>query len=414
MFGALAELIVPFFALKEIIKQGRHPLFPERFGEGRWDKINKVDIWLHGASLGEIEGVIPVAKELLKRGYKLHLTSTTLTGQEAIKRAELPCSQSLLPFDHPRSWRRIFKHFRPSLFLNFETELWPNLFNECKQRGIPIVIINGRISDKSFPRYHLLSPLMNEVFKIPKKFIVQTETDKERFLALGVELSKLKVVNSTKYEPLAKATLAEDKLNNFQKAVGYSTNQLIFTGGSVRKEEEEIFLAACKEILKLEPSVRIILAPRHPERFKEISQIIEKYQIPYSRRSEGGKITDNPLLLLDTLGELRFAYACSTIAFVGGSLVNLGGHNPLEPAAFSLPVIMGQYSKNVHDIVLALKFEKGIFEVTDGAHLVSTVLELINNEGLRKSFGQNANKVLLRYGDAVGRSITEIEEFLPR
>ena len=366
---------------------------PERRLLGDWQTAQFAPgtVWCHAASVGEVIGLAPLLNEL-KAEAPLLLTTTSVTGKnEAIKR-ELADNVLLLPFDHPTLVEKALATVNPRLLVVSETELWPNLLFSAQRQGVRCLLVNGRISDYSFPNYQRFRSLIQPALSVFENVLVQTPADRERFVALGAEPSTVDVVGSTKYDT-ADALASEEELSSFAAQLGIDRDKPCFVAGSVRELEDKTVVEAYLQAKMQHPELQLLIAPRHPERFDEASNLLSSMGLNHWRRSAGEAPGAQEVVLLDTLGELRMAYGLGTVSFVGGSLVNIGGHNPLEPAAYGQAVLLGPHTSTVRDAVAALKDVGGAFEVRDTASLTECLLHLLEDANACASAGAAARAV---------------------
>lgn len=405
LWAGLATLALPLFLIIAATSKKLKSGLRERLGGGKWRELEpQPSVWIHAASVGEIQGVKPVLQELCRRTkLRIVMTTTSLTGREVGKGLEEVVFCELLPIDHPLCLRRVVKRICPRVLIVFETELWPNLFYENRS----VCIVNGRISDRALPRYRFLAPLLRPVMARLAKVLVQSERDSSRFRLLGV--SSPVVSGSTKYDlPIVDDPISTDKL---REEFGIPKDSLVLVAGSVRPGEGEILLSAFGELQKRFPRLKLVYAPRHPERFEAEAELISKSGFKFVRRTNPtGDEAD--IFLLDSLGELRIAYQLGLICFVGGTLVKVGGHNPLEPAALGKPVLMGPYTANVEDVAQDLMTAGGAFLIESEDSIVSVVADLLSDEALRNRAGLAARGVATAHRGAVERILAELEPTL--
>ena len=390
----------------------------DRFCGGNWRKIlgaqNKGGVWLHAASVGEVEGLAPVLKQLRQEcpGVPLVVTTTTETGREAVLSKKLAEECALLPYDHPILTGHIVSRLRPKLFLLFETELWPNLLLSLQARGVPVVIVNGRISDRSYPRYRRLRWLFAPILERVARCFAQGKEDANRFTELGVPAAKVEAIGSTKYDQ-TDAEIPKDERDAFARSIGILPELPCFVAGSVRPGEDEEVVKAYRDACEAVPGLQMIIAPRHPDRFEEVAKQLQKHKVEFHRRTSSRAESITNVLLLDSLGELRKAYSLGTVAFVGGTLVNIGGHNPMEPAMFRCPVILGPYVSNIRDAVSQLQGKGGMVEVKSAEELSRTLIMFYHDRAKQRQMGEAAyaawsdnrgstKRVVKEAGDQIG------------
>jgi 3-deoxy-D-manno-octulosonic-acid transferase len=405
----LPALLGSFFNAKLRTVIGER-FYPEPFSS-KSEKISNV-IWIHAASVGEIAGVEPLVKKIKQANPSslIAISTTTITGKTEAIRKQLANFVFILPFDQPLVLHRLFRYFDISVFVIAETEIWPNLLFYLKRKNVPVVLVNGRISDYSFPRYQRLSWFFSKVLGCFERILVQSPADKERFMAIGAEPAKISVTGSTKYDQDIEI-LSSNKRVELIKQFNLSPSAPCFVAGSVREGEDLQVINVYKSLQVKIPTLQFIIAPRHPERFVAVGRLLTQSDISFESRSKIGERDIGlscQVLLLDTLGELSKAYSIATAAFVGGSLVDIGGHNPMEPAAFGCPILMGPFSSNVKDIVASLKREGGLLEVQNSDALERTLENILTNDELRKKIGGAARKVFEQNLGATQEALQEI------
>lgn len=363
-------------------------------------------IWVHAVSVGEVMAAHPLIRELKKKypHRKLILSTVTVTGNyTALRRVPEADAVFYFPFDFPGIVRRVIQRINPQIVLVAETELWPNFFRELKRAGIPSAVINGRISPNSHRNYRKFNRFFSRVFDNITLFCMQSEADAVRIKDIGADPEKVLVTGNLKFD---------QKLpKNTPAPVAIASGKKVITAGSTHRGEEAVLLDVFKQLREKHPELMLIIAPRHPERFDEVEGLINKAGYDCQRRTKlKGLIKD--VLLLDTIGELRSFYAICDIAFVGGSLVKVGGHNLLEPAAMKKPVIFSRYMFNFKEISEALLSAGGGIMVKDKADLYANIDNLLSNKDLAVNIGEKAFSVIeMNSGaarktiDAVGRLI---------
>lgn len=406
----------PYFLLKMCMKY-REGIF-ERLGVVSKEKIkglnNKKVLWIHAVSVGETMAVMPVVRLIKKKRPELKLlfSTTTKTGQAVAKKEGKGLIDALiyLPFDFSWAVRPIIKNARPLAFATVEKDIWPNLFRAFKQRGIPIMVVNGNLSDRSYKRYRILKFFFKEVFGSVAYYCGQTEKDRQRAVELGVAADRAMATGNIKFD-LKPADRDKGHAGPLKDALGINYAERIIVAGSTHKGEEEAMLNAFKT-LKHESgdSIKLIIAPRHPERFSEVQAAIEKAGFKPARRSRSEK---GPVIMLDTIGELLTAYSFADVAFVGGSLIaGIGGHNLLEPAFFGKPVLYGPYLGAYEQMAGMLEAKGAGFLVRDEKGVYEAIKALLKDEKLREKAGAAAKKVVEENSGASEKTVKLIEGFL--
>jgi 3-deoxy-D-manno-octulosonic-acid transferase len=374
----------------------------------------RTTIWLHAASVGEIEAVRPVALGLLERDpdAALVITTMTMTGREAaLRRIPRAAACRLAPLDHPLIVRSFLAAVAPSLVLIAEAELWPNYFLESRRFGAHVVLVNGRLSRRSLDRYRLLRPLWAAALGCADLLLVQSQADAERYLAIGAPPERIIVTGNTKFEPLDAAPEAQPHPALREFAAGGS----VLIAGSTGPGEEEQVMQAYIGLRRRFADLRLVLAPRHLERMAEIEEMLRRREVSYAKATEAkaGATPAAAILLLDTIGDLRLLYRCGTLAFVGGSLFEgRGGQNLGEPAAAGIPVLFGPFHQNQLESANALLAHGGGEVVRDADELERAAARLLADEQLRREVGANARRVYQSLAGGAARSLTELRALI--
>lgn len=374
-------------------------------------------IWVHAASVGEVFCTVPLLKKI-KREFpqrQIVLTTMTSTGHAAAKK-HLPEADRVLffPLDHPLVLRRIIERIQPGLLLIAETELWPNLLCFCGKKGIPIILFNGRISKKSFRGYLFLKFLFKDCLKYISLFLMQTKEDQTRIIEIGAESEKTKVVGNLKFDQPFPA-FTEEAVVKLARSIALQGNEPILIGGSTHSGEEEILIRLFKDLKKIESRLLLILAPRHLDRLEEVERLLRKESVSWVRRTSFpmDQCQSAPeVILLDTMGELMGLYSLGTLVFVGGSLVPVGGHNPLEPLFFKKCIFFGPHMFNFLEISRRLIEAEGAIQAKDREDLLLHMKRLLRNERARKETGEKGYQFLQKHQGATDRIFQEIRPFL--
>jgi len=409
--------LIPFILLRLLLVSFKYPSYRkkwyERFGFISWKESSKSIIWIHAVSIGEVNATRPIVNLLLKKypHYQIIITTVTPTGAKTVvQQYKSTVFHFYLPYDIPYCVKKFIRTINPCILITMETEIWPNLYQTCHQSEIPILIVNARLSQKSMSGYQLFSGLIANTLKLVDKVAAQTQADADRFITLGVSNKDISVVGNLKFDidiPQSIKEEAEPLRHDF------SVSRPIWMAASTHDGEEEIILNAHKSILSTHPDAILILAPRHPDRADKIFTMCKKMGLHTTRRTEQESFSDqHNVFLLDTLGELQLYYAASEIAFVGGSLVNTGGQNMLEPAALNLPLITGPYTYNFLEVRNLLLESEALIVVSNSLGLSEKVIELIGDANLRHSMGERARAVVLANRGSSERVITMIKPYL--
>jgi 3-deoxy-D-manno-octulosonic-acid transferase len=379
-------------------------------------------IWLHCVSVGETQASRPLAERLKQQfpNHALVVSTVTLTGQKLAREVFRNQAESVIyfPFDWRWSVRRALKSINPAAVLIMETELWPNFLRECRERQIPVAMVNGRISHKSFRRYLLIQPFLGRVLSSLTIAVMQSEADAHRLQILGIPGEKLFTGGNLKFDAEVGSDLA-DKTTEIGERFGLNSNVPLIVAASTHAPEEQIILESFKQ-LKSTQTLRLMLAPRHPERFNDVAAHVEKSGLRWSRRTSAPapKDCDADVILLDTIGELPAVYSLAEIVFVGGSIVNRGGHNVLEPAAVGTAVVTGAHTQNFQAIVSKMNQAHAIVQLPavegDEAvrELTEALTELLSNPALRENLARRAKQLVTDNQGATERTLQLIAPLL--
>lgn len=376
-------------------------------------------IWIHAVSVGETLSAAPLVRQLRRRlpDAEILLSTVTLTGQETAEKilgAETD-ARFYFPFDLPGIVRRFLARVRPDLVVVLETEIWPNFLAECAGNGIPAVIVNGRISERSFRGYGRMRPLFSRVLRCLAAITTQTAEDAKRFTRLGADPSSVTVTGNMKFD-VAPPSEEHSFLHGLmlrEKGKGASW----FVAGSTHEGEEEAVLRAFRRGREVNGSMRLLLAPRHPERFAAVEDLCVREGFAVARKTRladepGGEVP--PVVLLDTVGELLPAYAAADIAFVGGSLAPKGGHNILEPALYGVPTLIGPHMENFREIAEIFRDAGAVGRIRDGAELSERVVRWARDPAREGEMGRRARELLAAFRGATERNAEIVERELAR
>jgi 3-deoxy-D-manno-octulosonic-acid transferase len=380
----------------------------ERWGGGA-RRDGSSCMWLHAVSLGEMSAAAPLVRALHARhkGLPVVLTSATPAGR---MRAESLFGSfadvRYLPYDTAGATRRFIGNVKPKFAIIMETELWPNLYAACGRGGIPVLLANARLSARSVRRYRRLGSLTAGLFGGQVLIAAQSADDAARFVEIGAPLDRICVAGNIKFDiELRAATAGEGRALRTQ----FGTRP-IWIAGSTHPGEDEVMLDAHRELLTSKPEALLILVPRHKERFDEVAALLQAGAWKFARRSDpNARPAECQVLLVDTLGELQRLYASADLAFVGGSLVPIGGHNLLEPACLALPVLSGPSNANGKDIAAALEAHGALKIVTDATQLAETLKGLFADASLRSRMGAAGQALVAANRGSVERLLKLIE-----
>jgi 3-deoxy-D-manno-octulosonic-acid transferase len=359
----------------------------ERFGRGATPAGAARRVWVHAVSVGEVQAATPLVAALRAAWPELALTLSCATpaGRE---RARQACGPGLDvrygPYDLPWCLRGTLRRLRPALLLIVETEIWPNLLAECARAGVPVMFVSARLSERSTGRLRRLASLLQPSLHDGVAVVAQTEADAARFAALGVPATRIRVGGNLKFdrEPGAAARIQGRDLR-----ARYAPARPLWVAGSTHAGEEQAALEAHRRLRTVHPAALLVLAPRHQPRFDEVAELLARSALPWMRCSgaalSAAQCATTAVLLLDTFGELEGCYAAADVAFVGGSLVPVGGHNLLEPAALGVATLSGPYLGNAPEVARLLSDKGGLRIVHDAAELGAVLLELLGDAAAR-------------------------------
>jgi 3-deoxy-D-manno-octulosonic-acid transferase len=351
-------------------------------------------VWIHAASVGEIICAARLAQELKKRSPqpKIIVSTFTSAGNRFARQASAADLVIFLPFDLLWTVRRALRVFNPSLLVVLETEIWPNLIRELYRRGIPCVLLSGRISTRAFPRYFRLRSFFRKVIEKFTVMGMQTEEDARRAIALGGRPERVAVTGSLKRATPERDAHAGRRFNG--KTPG-ARHKPILVVGSSHRGEEEILLEVFVSLKNRYPDLQMVLAPRHPQRFDEVERLLRARGMAYEKKSHSnGRLSfEKDILFLDTLGDLPDFYALGDVAFVGGSLIEAGGHNLLEPARFAKPVLFGPHTANVAAVATEMKEQGAGIEVQGGEDLIEKISTLLADPEKCRTMGERAYQI---------------------
>jgi 3-deoxy-D-manno-octulosonic-acid transferase len=418
LYTALLYLIQPFVWLRLLLRSRKAPAYRKRWAE-RYGfcrgKVAPDGIMLHSVSVGETLAAIPLVRALRHRYPTIPITVTTMTptGSERVQSAfGKNVHHVYLPYDLPCAMNRFLDTVRPKLVIVMETELWPNMITALHNRKIPLVIANARLSERSAKGYKKLGNFTRRLMSKITLIAAQNEEDAGRFLELGLKRSQLTVTGSLKFDISVTPELAARAITLRRQ---WAPRRKVWIATSTHDGEESIILDAHRQLLAKFPDLLLILVPRHPERFKDAKDLVQKAGFSFTLRSSGEIPSGSTQVVIgDSMGELMLLYGIADLAFVGGSLVERGGHNPLEPAAHAIPVLMGPHIFNFKDICAKLLEADGMITVTDAQSLVKEISTLITDEDYRLYYGRHAVEVLHQNQGALQRLLQLLQPYLPQ
>lgn len=408
LYNFLLYLLLPVIILRLWVRGFQAPAYWQRWTE-RFGFISPLParprIWIHAVSVGEVQAALPLIRHLQRYlpHYDHLITTTTPTGSQSLKDIFGESIQHYyLTYDFPFAVKRFLRRTQPSLLVLMETELWPNLLHYCHQQHIPVILANARLSAKSATKYQKIASLMYTMLGQVSQIAAQTSEDAQRFIALGALPQCVQVTGSIKFN----LKLPPDLLQNAYEFRKKITKQFIWVAASTHEGEESLILQALKSLNKKWPDLLLILVPRHPERFEAVAQLCQKQGFNLIRRSQGVPLTqETEVFLADTMGELLLWYAVSDIAFVGGSLMPVGGHNVLEPAALGKPIIIGPHGFTFEEINQRLLNLGVATQVENLESLIQSVDDWLKKPIKRQLAGEHARHFIKQNQQALPRLV---------
>ena len=414
LYTLLLYLAVPVIAVRLWLRSRKAPAYAKRIGERfalTLPEFKPDGIWLHAVSVGESIAAAPVVKALQQQYPDLPITVTcmTPTGSERIQSLFGDSVQHCyLPYDLPLASKRFLKRLQPRLAIVMETELWPNHINQCARLNIPVVLANGRLSERSARGYGRFPKLVAPMLKQISALAVQSAIEAQRFIELGARAETVKVIGSIKYDQQVAEGLPEQAQTLREQ--WQASQRPIWIAASTHEGEDALILAAHQQLLRLFPKALLILVPRHPERFESVYALCIEQGMRVQRRSTGALVTaEQQVLLGDTMGELMFLYALADVALVGGSLIKHGGHNMLEPVALAKPTLTGLHYFNFLEIAEQLLEAGGLQTVADSSQLAQAVARLWTSHSHTEKMCRAAQQVLQRNQGALQRLLDIIQ-----
>lgn len=385
--------VAAYWVVRAIANRTYRKGFWQRFGFGypQFDRC----IWIHAVSVGEVQASAPLVRQVSKRFPDRQILITTVTPTGAAHVAKLfgdSVAHAYIPFEVPPAVRRFFSAVQPELALIMETEIWPNLYHGCGKREIPLILVSARISPRSLNGYRRFLPLFRETLSHGIIIAAQSKADADRFRSLGANSVRTWVIGNIKFDIELDENIADDGRALRNDLFG---DRPVWIAASTHEGEEEAVLAAHARLKSVQPDLLLVLVPRHPERFAEVGKRVGQHEFKSVTRTQGDRCeADTEVFLLDTMGELPLFYAASDIAFVGGSLVPVGGHNLLEPAALGLPVVSGPNVFNAQEIA-DMFIDNGACEIVpDAAGLAAEIEKLVAEPNAAKAMGERGREIV--------------------
>ena len=417
IYSSLFMIYIPIVYLKKLKRSFKNAHYRQRWAErfAHTPLRLKDCIWIHSVSVGESLSAEPLVKKLLQEypNERFVITTTTPTGSDVITRlySSYPNVYHMyIPYDVQIFINNFFVKLNPKLFIVIETEIWPNILNKCFKENIPVIITNARLSKKSLRNYTKVPFGKDMLFSNISHISAQTEKDAKRFYSLGISKDKISITGNLKYNLITPENLNE-KMLHIKESI---KNRPVWIAGSTHQGEEEVILQAHNEILKTQPNCLLIIVPRHKERFTKVEKIIAKHDLSLQKRSsfKNEIYSHSQVYLGDTMGELLHLYYISDITFVGGTLINNGGHNLLEPAALNKPIISGTSLYNFSQISKVLVKNKAIKRVRNSTELAMEILALFNDKKELEQMANNSYKTFKDHSNVLEQQYNEIVKFL--
>jgi len=407
-------LLLPRFAI-DALRNGKYVTgLRQRLGNIPLVDSNRPIIWLHCVSVGETQAAQSFVR-LLKETFPTHalvVSTTTVTGQRLAQAIFSEQAEAVFYFPIDWAWtvRRVLRRLNPAAIFIMETELWPHLFRAARKRKIPVALLNGRISDQSFRRYNRIRPFISRVLNDLTLATMQSERDATRIRELGLSGDRIVAVGNLKFDTAGTAT---DTVitSQIRERFGFADSQPLFVAASTHYPEEAVILNAFRAVRQAHPGLRLLLAPRHPERFAEVDSLLADSEFSVARRSADPRNDDvlADIMLLDSIGELSAVFPLADVAFVGGSIAAHGGHNVIEPAAHGVCTITGPDTSNFTAITKTMLAEGALVQLTDApepiAELAQTLNELLSDKQRRSVIGKRARLVCETNRGATSRTL---------
>ena len=378
-------------------------------------------VWFHAVSVGEVIQLQKVVDEFRRRTrdeFQIVISTSTDTGWELVQKRFADCQKTWFPLDFSWAVSEAIRRIRPAQVVLMELELWPNFLAECHRLDVPVSIINARMSERSHRGYGRIRFLLKPLFARLALVAAQSQTYADRLISLGASEQRTVVTGSIKFDGV-ETSRTNSKTENLRRIFGFKSGETVFVAGSTQGPEEQLALETWLQLRRKHSQLRLILVPRHRERFDEVAALVTSRNLPLLRRSSAQDSsqqhaeTDNkPVILLDTIGELSACWGLADVAFVGGSFGNRGGQNMMEPSAYGACVLFGPNTWNFRDIVERFREAEGCVQLQSSRQLTSTVDELLNDPARRQQLGRNAQKAVLQQQGATARTAELLHEVL--
>ncbi len=410
--------VLPFLLLfRKVVRRG----IGERFACYSRTALDMIGgsrpIWIHAASVGEVMAAAELSHQLKAQlpARKLIVSTFTETGNKMARKITAADLVFFLPLDQLWIIRRALRKLRPAALIILETEIWPNLLREAYKRGVPTLLLSGRLSVGALKRYTRFRSFFRQVIQCFSLLGMQSEEDARRIASLGADRNRITVVGNLKHAVSNQRATGGGAAENATARIKSEGYKPLLVVGSSHEGEEEILIAVYHSLKKRFPALQMVVAPRHPRRAPEIEKLLHARRLDYEKKSavNGSFKLTKDIMLLDTLGELQSFYAIADIAFVGGSLVDAGGHNLLEPARFRKPVLFGPYMDNFATLAAEMKRTGGGIEVTGASDLMRTISDLLTDPERRRTVGEKAYQVARDDRGVMQKSLELAQPYLP-
>jgi len=414
IYSLLMYLLAPFIVLRLWWKGRKLPSYRQRIAERFYlgKRVNaKVDVWIHAVSLGEVIAAIPLINAMLSKSWSVLVTTMTPTGSERVSTYfGDKVHHQYVPYDLPGVLKRFFRQINPKVGVIMETELWPNLLFQAHKAKVPLILANARLSESSFRGYLRLRFLFQPMLNLFNAILAQSDDDARRFIALGVKVDLVKALGNMKFD-VQTNQISSVPFRQLKDLWG--SDRLVVIAASTHHDEEALILQHLKRLQASIPQALLLIAPRHPERFPTVIKLCKESGFNTGVRSNPTSISkENEVIVLDSLGELLGFYGVSDYAFVGGSLVPVGGHNVLEAIAMGIPVISGKLVNNFKTIMKDLADAQAIQMIEQAKELVDVVIRLEDDVAARNQMVANASAVLEKNRGSVAKHLEVIGRWL--
>jgi 3-deoxy-D-manno-octulosonic-acid transferase len=406
-----------FLAAGLLITSPYYLLRFRRYGPSLKHRFGRIDIpqlqnsvWIHAVSVGEVRAVLKLVERLRALYPKAPLVLSTITpaGQQLARSAQLADHVFYFPFDLPGAIRRTLNRVGPQLVIVAETEIWPNFLRECRKREIRVMMVNGRISDRSLPRYRLIRGWLKRVLDDYTVLGMQSEMDRRRIEMIGANSAKVTVFGNLKYDAPPKNGTLEPALSGFLR-----DRRPLWIAASTTAGEEELVLTAFAQLRVQHPTLQLMIAPRHPDRFETVARLIKSRGHECAPRTQIGlgvvRSTSAEIVLLDSIGELASTFQYADVVFMGGTLVPRGGHNILEPAAWAKPIVFGRHMENFREISELFLEARAAIQVNNAEELADAVDRLLSDRRIASELGANAQRIVERNTGATERVLAFLQ-----